>query len=228
MMYRDRSDAGRRLAARLLGYRNEHPVVLALARGGVPVGFEVAEALDAPLDVLLVRKIGVPFQPELALGAVIDGDKPETFIDEEVVSALEIPEDYVRDETARQLAEIERRRKIYLANRAPVSIVGRTAIVVDDGIATGATTRVALRAVARRHPAKVILAVPVAPPHAVEELQPEVDAIVCLATPVGFHAIGCFYDDFAQVNDETVVHLLRARSSRIESQVAAPARRTAR
>ena len=151
MMFHDRKDAGEQLAARLPHLKDKNPVVLALPRGGVAIGFEIARVLGAPLDIVLVRKIGVPWQPELALGAVADGGggPPEIFIDERMAQALAIPLGYVRDETARQLAELERRREIYCAGRAPVEIDGRTAIVVDDGIATGATMRVALRAVRR-------------------------------------------------------------------------------
>jgi len=161
-MFRDRKDAGERLAAQLLHLKDKSPVVLALPRGGVAIGAEIARLLGAPLDIVLVRKIGVPWQPELALGAVADGGTPEIFIDERMAESLVIPGDYVREETARQLAELERRRQIYCAGRPPVDIGGRTAIVVDDGIATGATMRVALRAVRRRGPAALVLAAPVA------------------------------------------------------------------
>ncbi|MGC2412323.1 MAG: phosphoribosyltransferase family protein, partial [Stellaceae bacterium] len=152
MMFRDRKDAGERLAALLLHLKDRNPVVLALPRGGVAIGSEIARRIGAPLDIVLVRKIGVPWRPELALGALADCGRgpPEIFIDEQMVNRLEISPDYVREETARQMAELERRRRIYCAGRPPVEIAGRTAIVVDDGIATGATMRVALRAVRRR------------------------------------------------------------------------------
>jgi putative phosphoribosyl transferase len=139
MKFADRAAAGRQLATKLAQLRDSAPVILALPRGGVAVGFEIAQALGAPLDIVPVRKIGVPWQPELALGAVTDGPSPETFIDEDLAKALDIPEGYVRDETACQLEEIERRRKSYCPGRPPIAITGRTAIVVDDGIATGAT-----------------------------------------------------------------------------------------
>ena len=145
MKFADRYAAGRQLAAKLAHLKDRAPMVLALPRGGVAVGFEIAQALGAPLDIVLVRKIGVPWQPELALGAVTDGASPETFIDQDLAKALDIPENYVQEETARQLEEIERRRKMYCASRPPVSFTGRTAIVVDDGIATGATMRVAFQ-----------------------------------------------------------------------------------
>lgn len=211
MIFRDRKDAGEILARRLLHYRGRKPVVLALPRGGVPVGYEIAKALDAPLDIVLVRKIGVPFQPELALGAVADGEHPDVFIDEELKRILDIPDSYVAEERERQLAEIGRRQTLYREGRAAPEIAGHTAIVVDDGIATGATMRVALRAIARMGAAAIVLAIPVAPPSAVAALRREVDEIVCLQTPELFDAIGCFYQDFAQLTDEEVVRLLRAR-----------------
>ena len=145
-LFADRSEAGRALAQRLLQFKDERPVVLALPRGGVPVGFEVARALDAPLDLVLVRKIGAPFQPELALGAVVDGGRAETVLNEQTIREFQIPESYIAKESARQLAEIERRRRLYLADRPRVPLEGRTTIVVDDGIATGATMEAALHA----------------------------------------------------------------------------------
>jgi len=164
MKYADRSDAGRRLAGALTHLKDRRPVVLALPRGGVAIGFEIAQALDAPLDIVLVRKIGVPWQPELALGAVTDGAAPDSFIDRTFATRLDISENYIRTETERQLQEIERRRNSYCADRPPIEIAGRMAIVADDGIATGATMRVALHAVRRRDPAWLVLAVPLAPP----------------------------------------------------------------
>jgi putative phosphoribosyl transferase len=209
VLFENRSEAGRRLAERLLRFKDEQPVVLALPRGGVPVGFEVARALDAPLDLVLVRKIGAPFQPELALGAVVDGERAETVINEEIVRVFEIPESYIAEESARQLAEIERRRRLYLADRARVPVAGRTAIVVDDGIATGATMEAALHATRRARPKRLVLATPVAPADTIERLRPQVDDVVCLAMPPLFGAIGAFYEDFQQLSDDEVVDLLR-------------------
>ena len=146
MKFADRSDAGRRLAGKLMHLKERQPVILALPRGGVAIGFEIAQALGAPLDIVLVRKIGVPWEPELAVGAVTDGATPETFIDWDLAADLEVPESYLEEERARQLAEIERRRETYCADRPLAEIREHTAIVVDDGIATGATMRVALRA----------------------------------------------------------------------------------
>jgi len=213
MKFADRGDAGRRLASKLAHLKDRHPVVLALPRGGVAIGFEIARALDAPLDIVLVRKIGVPWQPELALGAVTDGPRAEIYIDQDLAANLEVPEAYVREETARQLAEIERRRESYCAGRPPLEIDGSTAIVVDDGIATGATMRVALRSARRRGPARVVLAVPVAPPDTLDALRKEVNEAVCLETPAGLGAIGFYYDDFHQMSDAEVTDLL-ARAPR--------------
>jgi putative phosphoribosyl transferase len=208
MKFADRGAAGRQLATKLAHLKDRQPVVLALPRGGVAVGSEIARALGAPLDIVLVRKVGVPWQPELALGAVTDGASPETFIDEDLAKALNIPERYVQEETARQLEEIERRRKSYCAGRPPIEITGRTAIVVDDGIATGATMRVALQAVRRRNPAHLVLAVPVAPPETLAEFRKEADEAVCLETPCMLGAIGLYYRDFHQMSDAEVTDLL--------------------
>jgi putative phosphoribosyl transferase len=208
MMFRDRKDAGKRLAAKLVHLRDRRPVVLALPRGGVAIGAEIARLLDAPLDVVLVRKIGVPWQPELALGAVADLGTPEIFIDDRMVKTLAIPEDYVREETARQLAELERRRQVYCAGRPPVELQGRAAIVVDDGIATGATMRVALRAVRRAGPAWLVLAAPVAAAETLAALKGEADETVCVAIPEGLGAIGFYYEDFHQMSDAEVTELL--------------------
>jgi putative phosphoribosyl transferase len=207
-MFRDRKEAGERLAAQLVHLKDRSPVVLALPRGGVAIGREIARRLEAPLDVALVRKIGVPWQQELALGAVADGGAPEIFIDANMQQALAIPADYVREETARQLAELERRREIYCAGRPPVEIAGRTAIVVDDGIATGATMRVALRAVRRRGPAWLVLAAPVAAAETLAALVGEADETVCVAAPEGLGAIGYYYEDFHQMEDDEVTALL--------------------
>ena len=223
-MFRDRKEAGERLAALLVHLKGEDSVVLALPRGGVAIGAAVAQALDAPLDIVLVRKIGVPWQPELALGAVCEpapakaGDAgPEVFIDQRMAAALAIPADYVTAETARQTAELERRRALYCAGRPPVEIAGKTAIVVDDGIATGATMRVALRAVRRRGPQRLVLAAPVAAAETLAALVAEADETVCVATPQGLGAIGFYYDDFHQLSDDEVIALLAAadRSARL-------------
>jgi putative phosphoribosyl transferase len=220
--FANRADAGRQLAARLLHLKDADPLVLAVPRGGVPVGFEVAQALGAPLDLVLVRKIGAPFQPELAMGAVVDGEHAETVLNEEIVAALDLPKDFIREETARQLAEIERRRKAYLGDRPRPRIAGRSAIVVDDGIATGATIRAALHAVRRNGPKRLVLATPVAPPDTVERLRSDADDVVCLEAPESFFAIGQFYLDFAQLEDDEVTDLLRRARDAEASRTANP------
>lgn len=210
MMFKSRRDAGQRLAARLLSYKDEHPVVLALPRGGVPVAYEVARALQAPLDVIVVRKLGAPGQPELGIGAVVDGDHPRSVLNEDVVRALAVSDDYLQHEVALELREIRRRQELYRRGRQPEAVEGRTAIVVDDGIATGGSMRAALRGVRRARPNRLVLAVPVAPVETIESLQAEADEVVCLSMPPFFHAVGQFYGDFRQTSDEEVIELLDA------------------
>lgn len=207
-MFRDRSEAGRRLAGLLRHLKGRRPVVLALPRGGLPVGFEVAMALDAPLDVLLVRKIGAPRQAELALGAIGEGDPPELYLDAPLVRMLDVPEDYLAIERERQVEELARRRAVYCEGRKPVPIEGATAIIVDDGIATGATMRVALRAARARKPAWLVLAVPVAGEDVIENLSPLADEVVCVETPEALGAVGAYYRDFHQLQDREVVETL--------------------
>jgi len=208
MPFIDRTDAGRQLAKALARYKAQRPVVLALPRGGVPVAAEVATVLDAPLDLILVRKIGVPFQPELAMGAVVDGREPVIVRNEDVISLTGVSEQEFNATCDQQLAEIERRRKLYLGNRPHPLIAGRTVIVVDDGIATGATTRAALQAIRMRKPSKLVLAVPVAPTESLKELRGEADEIICLEDYEDFGAIGLFYSDFRQVSDTEVIERL--------------------
>ena len=207
-MFSDRAEAGRRLAEQLQRFRADQPLVLALPRGGVTIGVEIARALAAPLDVVLVRKIGAPFQEELAIGAVADGEHPEMVVNRHITALLDIPESYLNEERDRQLIEIERRRKLYLAGRSRPGIAGKTAIVVDDGIATGATMRAALRAVRRAGPKRLVLAVPVAPAETIAELRHDVDEIVCLETPPDFGSISLYYEDFRQVTDSEVIAML--------------------
>ena len=212
--FADRADAGRRLSAKLLVYKDARPVVLALPRGGLPVGYEVAERLQAPLDIVLVRKIGAPYQPELALGAIVEGNPVQRFINRDIVAELGVPQSYIEEEVVRETREIQRRRVAYLKGRPPVEVRGNTAIVVDDGIATGATVRAALRAVRQREPARLVLAVPVAPASMIEQLRGEADDVVCLYAPSDFGAIGFFYRDFHQLDDKTVTALLTAAAKR--------------
>lgn len=207
-----RKEAGRLLAARVVALGLRNPVVYALPRGGVPVAAEVADALHAPLDLVLVRKIGAPGQPELALGAVVDGDAPETVLNPHIVAATGASEAFIEAARRRELAEIERRRTRYLAGHPPVDPAGRDAVVVDDGIATGATARAALHALRQRGAARLVLATPVAPADTLEALRGEADEIVCLFVPAPFFGIGAFYRDFHQLADDEVVDLLAARS----------------
>ncbi len=209
----DRSDAGRQLADALLALNIGDAVVLALPRGGVPVAIEVARALRAPLDVLLVRKIGAPGQRELAVAAVAEGAGDDLVLDAETMAIAGASRRYVEREAVHERAEIARRRDAYRGGRAPLPIEGKTAVVVDDGIATGTTVRAALQALRRRHPARLVLAVPVAPPDTVALLRPLVDDLVCLRAPPEFHAVGQHYADFGQVSDEEVIAALQRVAS---------------
>lgn len=209
MPFKDRSDAGRKLAKALASYKGQQPVILALPRGGVPVAAEVAAALNAPLDLILVRKVGVPFQRELAMGAVVDGGAPVIVRNEDVIRLAGIDESEFKAVCDDELAEIERRRQRYLGNRERVDIRDRTAIVIDDGVATGATTKAALRATRSRNPKKLVLAVPVAPTESLAELRDDADDVVCLEDHEFFGAIGLYYADFSQVSDEEVNDTLK-------------------
>lgn len=222
LLFEDRREAGQALAEQVKRVLAEtkltDPVVLALPRGGLPVGLEVARALDAPLDLLLVRKIGVPFQPELAAGAVIDGDDPQMVFNQSVLASCGMVEADFQPIVKRELAEIERRRALYLKGLERAPIKDRTVIVVDDGIATGATVRAALQAVKIRAPKALVLAVPVAPRETVETIKGEVDRVVCLHMPEPFYAIGLYYADFGQVSDDEVVRILQeAHAERTEA-----------
>jgi putative phosphoribosyl transferase len=208
MRYRDRAEAGRKLAEALAAYRDRPCVVYALPRGGVPVAVEVARSLSAPLDLMLVRKIGAPFQPELALGAVSDGDAPDIVVNEDIARLAQIDKAEISAIAAREVEEIKRRRALYLSGREPVSAAGKVAILVDDGLATGATARAGLRSLRRQAPQQLVLAVPVAPTATVEDLKPEADEIVCLQAMDDFHAVGVYYLDFGQVPDAEVIRLL--------------------
>ena len=208
LSFRDRAEAGRQLVPRLMAYADQNPAILALPRGGVPVAFEVAQALRAPLDLIFVRKIGAPGHAEFGLGAVVDGAHPQVVLNEEALGHVKVPPGYIEDETQRQLKEIERRREHYLAGKSPINVAGRVAIVVDDGIATGSTVRAALKGLSRARPARLILAVPVAPQDTLARLASEADEVVCLMTPEPFYAVGEHYDDFSQTSDREVMRLL--------------------
>jgi putative phosphoribosyl transferase len=222
--FADRAEAARALATRLTDEHLPGPrVVLALPRGGVPIGAEVARCLNAPLDLLLVRKIGAPWQSELAVAAVVDGERPELVIDEETSQATGASRAYIDAQAQIEWREIERRRALYLRGRTPVPVQGATVIVVDDGIATGTTVRAALKALRRRGAARIVLAVPVAPHDTLMALAREVDRIVCLAEPDPFRAIGLHYDDFHQVSDDEVIAALDAAANNGRAAGRAPA-----
>jgi putative phosphoribosyl transferase len=210
MPFKNREEAGERLAAALGRLRDADVVVFALPRGGVPVAAPIARALCAPLDLALVRKIGAPHQPELAMGAVADSGTPIVVRNEDVIELLDVGEARFERVCARECAEIARRRELYLGTRRRADAKGRIAIVVDDGVATGATTRAALQAVRALEPARLILAVPVAPAEALGALRGEADEIVCLEIHDLFRGVGGYYADFHQVEDEEVIALLDA------------------
>ena len=208
IVYTNREAAGQMLARRLMSYAHTNAVVLGIPRGGVPVAKEVADALDAPLDVIVVRKLGAPGQPELGIGAVVDGDHPRAIFSQDTIEYLGVSDEYIEAEIARQLKEVNRRETAYRGGRAKVPINGKTVIVVDDGIATGSSVRAALRGVRRQKPKRLILAIPVAPAESIEALRSDADEIVCLETPEDFFAVGQFYCDFRQVSDDQVKAIL--------------------
>lgn len=223
-MFRDRRDAGRQISERLQHLKDRDPVVLALVRGGVPVAAEVARALSAPLDTVFVRKIGAPWQPELAIAAVVDGPEPHTAYNRDIIDALHISDAYIAEKREQQLEEIARRRELYLKGRPRIQVAGRTAIIVDDGIATGATVRAAIEAVRQAEPTHLVLAVPVAPPDTIAVLEPEVDELICLEAPPLFGAISMFYRSFAQVDDTEVVRLLDEAAAAFDRETKAASR----
>ena len=205
MLFRDRAEAGRRLAERL-GKLPGDVLVLGLPRGGIPVAHEVARALGAPLDVFVVRKLGVPGQEELAMGAIATGGL--RVLNRDVVDALGIPPRVIEEVAAAEGRELERRERSYRDDRKPPEVAGRTVVLVDDGLATGSTMRAAVAALRQQGPARIVVAVPVAAPSTCAELRAEVDDVVCVATPTPFLAVGRFYEDFSQTTDEEVRALL--------------------
>jgi len=211
MRFRDRAHAGRVLARALLAYAGrDDVVVLALPRGGVPVAAELARALGAQLDVFVVRKLGLPGHEELAMGAVAPGGV--LILDDRLVRGLGIPDEVLQETVEKELRELERREAAYRAGRPPLDLEGKTVILVDDGLATGATMRAAALALRKYKPARVVVAVPVASAETCDEFRADVDEIVCALTPSPFHAVGLWYDDFSQTSDEEVRELLRDSS----------------
>ena len=205
--FRDRSEAGRLLAGQLMAYANRPDVlVLALPRGGVPVAYEVARALGAPLDLFLVRKLGVPGYEELAMGAVATGG--ERVLNDDVVAGLGIPDYVIEAVAASEQQELARRERLYRGERPPPDIRGRTVILVDDGLATGATMLAAIKALRQQRPARIVVAVPTGSPETCEQLKKEADDVICATTPEPFHAVGLWYEEFSQTTDEEVRDLL--------------------
>jgi putative phosphoribosyl transferase len=211
VVYMNREAAGRMLARRLTSYANTDVVVLGIPRGGVPVAKEVADALGAPLDVIVVRKLGAPGEPELGIGAVVDGDHPRAIFNQDIIEHLGVSDEYIEAEIARQLKEVNRRETAYRGGRAKIPLTGKTVIVVDDGIATGSSVRAALRGIRRQKPKRLILATPVAPAESIQALRSDADEIICLETPEDFYAVGQFYRDFHQTTDEEVEAILREK-----------------
>jgi putative phosphoribosyl transferase len=215
-MFRDRTEAGQKLAVRLRAYANRADViVLGAPRGGVPVAYEVAVELKAPLDVFVLRKLGVPWQEELAFGAIAQGGV--RVLDEAIVGMLDLKPEQIERVAAKEQLELERRERVYRGSRPPLDVRGRTVLLVDDGIATGSTMRAAIAALRKMEPTRIVLAVPVAPPTTCARLRREVDELICLDTPEAFYAIGQFYLDFSPVSDDEVTGLL-ARASAPASQ----------
>jgi len=207
VIFRDRIDAGRQLAARLTKYANRPDVlVLALPRGGVPVAFEVARKLNVPMDIFLVRKLGVPAQEELAMGAIATGGV--RVINEDVVRFLGIPDQIIDAVAAAELRELARRERAYRDNLPALPVQGRVVILIDDGLATGSTMRAAAAALRQQNPARIVVAVPVSAPETCEQLRAEMDEVVCAATPEPFRGVGMWYEDFSQTTDEEVRALL--------------------
>jgi putative phosphoribosyl transferase len=206
-LFTDRVDAGRRLASALKDLADKDAIILAIPRGGVVVGYEVAKALDIPLDIIIPRKIGAPSNPELAIGAITEDGT--LLLDEQLMERLSVPEAYIQQESEAQKREIQRRLKLYRGALPHPILKNRSVIIVDDGIATGSTMKAALASVRNRGAKTVIIAIPVGPPSTIRELEEKADIVVCLRTPEAFYAIGQFYEDFAQTADEEVTRLLR-------------------
>ncbi len=225
--FRDREDAGRRLGERLEQYRDEDPIILALPRGGVPVAYEISRALRAPLDIFIARKLGAPRRKEFGIGAVAQGGV--LVLNERAVEVLEIPEEYIGRAVSEETEEIERRLRLLRGDRPEPEVGGRTVILVDDGLATGASMRAAAVALSEQEAGEVVVAVPVAPPETCAAFKDRVDRVICARTPELFYAVGAWYDDFSEVGDDDVRHLLRRaadlRAGEPDSEVRVPSAR---
>lgn len=211
--FADRADAGRRLAACLQAYSGRDCVILALPRGGVPIAHEISKALSLPMDLMLVRKIGAPGDPEVAIGAVADAPTPRVLMNEGLPPRFHASNSYVTQQIELLTKEIARRRRLYTESRPPIPLKGRAVLLVDDGIATGPTILVAVQALALAEPAKTVVAVPVAPAETIEKLRAQVSDVVCLLTPERFRAVGLHYADFHQVSDDEVIDIMRNAAS---------------
>jgi len=215
-MFADRRDAGVQLISRLKEYKNQQGViVLALPRGGVATGYEIARSLNIPLDIVIVRKIGFPGQPELAIGAV--SETGTVVLNTSIISTYGVPKEYIEREVSRQKEEISRRVKLYRKGKRLPSLEGRTVILVDDGVATGATMKSAIATLKEENLKKLIVALPVAPPGVVKELEQMVDLFICIETPFDFMAVGSYYHDFTQVSDEEVINLLERSAKNLSA-----------
>lgn len=209
--FADRADAGQRLAKVLTRYHDRRPIVLALPRGGVVVGAEIARVLQAPLDVLFVRKLPAPDLPELGIGAVVDGPHPQRILNQHVIDSMKVSREYIETETQVQLSIIAERKRRYLGGRPPLDLEGHTLILTDDGIATGGTVRAGLKALDQVEALSKVLAVPVAPHQTLQALAGEADEVLCLLSPADFQSVGFYYADFEQVTDDEVIALLQGQ-----------------
>jgi putative phosphoribosyl transferase len=221
-MFSDRNEAGKALAAALAQENLRSPVILALPRGGVPVAAAIARELGAPLDIVIVRKVGAPGNPELAIAAIVDGNPPDVVLNREIIEAYDLDEGEIARRVSSERPELERRRLAYRGNRQALSVTGKTAVLVDDGAATGASMSVAIRALRRRSPQRIVVALPVAPADVAARLAQEADLVVCLRKPVQFRALGYHYRNFEQLRDEEVLTALGENRRRSAAKSAGP------
>lgn len=205
MIYKDRYDAGRQLAEKLVRYKDENPIILALPRGGVVLGYEIAKMLNAPLDVIVARKLGAPLQPELGIGAIAPNGI--RILNTGLIRTLGISESQIKQLIEEETGEMNRRTELYRGGLPPIDLFEKTVIVVDDGIATGITDKAAVLSLPQLEPQKIILAIPVCPPDSADNFK-EVDEFICLEQPADFYAVGAYYENFEQINDKEVIRLL--------------------